>query len=180
LVIAFHIRRNMVLISTKVTDTFTSTTTSTISDTTTTTLFSTETDYSTATTTVYGTYTVPAAAGFTPLASELAASGYTPAKKNRRAEKLRSRIAEAEPVSDARDLEKRSSSKGLGGPSKYPAAVACAKLVEIFSTLTVYLTAKKTATVTASQGTITSVSAASRIRQPAVWLTDFPRPPQQS
>jgi hypothetical protein len=153
-----------VLISAKATDTFTLTSTSTISDTTTTTLIRTETDYSTETTTVYSTSTVPASAGFTPLASELAATGYIPAKKNRRTEKLRTRVAKAEPASNAVDQEKRRGSKLFGGPSEYPAAVTCTKLVEILSTSTVYLTAKETATVTASQGTITSVSAASMVR----------------
>jgi hypothetical protein len=170
----------MVLIATKVTDTFTSTLTSTILDTTTTTLIGTETDYSTEITTVYSTSTIPASAGFTPLASQLAASGYTPAKKNRRSEKLLRRIAEAEPASDDRHLEKRSGSKFCSGPSKYPASVTCTKLVEIFSTSTVYLTAKKTATVTASQGTITSVSEASGIPLLAFRLTDVSRPPLQS
>jgi hypothetical protein len=143
------------LTPTKVTDIFTFTNTATISDATTTTLVSTETEFSTALTTSYATYTVPASAGFTPLASALAASGNTAAKKMRRRERLRSRVPEAEPASDVADLEKRSSSGEfcIGGPSKYPAAVTCTKLVEIVSTSTVKLTAKKTATVTAPQGT---------------------------
>jgi hypothetical protein len=169
-----------VLISAKVTDTFTSTLTSTISDTTTTTLISAETDYSTETTTVYSTSTVPASAGFTVIASELAAAGYIPAKKNRRTEKLRTRVAKAEPASNVADLEKKRGSRFFGGPSEYLAAVACTKLVEIFSTSTVYLTAKKTATVTASQGTSTSVSSASIVRLLAFRLTDSSRPPLQS
>ena len=60
------------------------------------------------------------------------------------------------------DLVKRSSSGDfiMDGPSNYPAAVICTKLVEIVSTSTVKSTAKKTATVTAPQGTLTQVSEA--------------------
>jgi hypothetical protein len=154
---------NHQLMLSKVTDIFTETYTETISDTTTTTLVSTETDYSTVTSTIYSTYTIPASAGFTPLASELADSGHTVTTKKRRAEKLRGRAPDAEPTIDVANLEKRGSGgMGLGGPSKYPAAVTCTKLVEIFSTSTVKLTAKKTATITAPQGTITQVSAGVR------------------
>jgi hypothetical protein len=113
-------------------------------------------------TTSYGTYTVPASAGFTPLASALAASGNTAAKKRRRGEKLRIRVAGAEPASNVANLEKRDSSGEfyIGGLNQYPAAVICTKLAEIVSTSTVKLTAKKTSTVTAAQGTLTEVNEA--------------------
>jgi hypothetical protein len=175
-----HLEQQLTLA--KVTDTFTSTLTQTISDTTTTTLVSTETDYFTVLTTSYGTYTVSASAGFTPLASVLAASGNTAAKKRRRGEKLRSRVAEAEAAPNVADLEERANrgTPCVGGPQKYPAAVTCTKFVQIFSTSTVRLTAKKTATVTAPQGTITQVSVAIEARHLAIQSNALIRLPQQS
>jgi hypothetical protein len=175
-----HLEQQLTLA--KVTDTFTSTLTQTISDTTTTTLVSMETDYSTVLTTSYGTYTVPASAGFTPLASVLSASDNTATKKRRRGEKLRSRVAEAEAAPNVADLEERGNSGAgfIGGPKRYPAAVTCTKLVQIVSTSTVKLTAKKTATVTAPQGTVTQVSVAIQARHTAIQSNVLIRLPRQS
>lgn len=150
-----HLEQQLTLA--QVTDIFTSTLTETISDTPATILISTETDYSTVLTISYGTYTVSASADFTPLAIVLFASGNTAAKKRRRGEKLRSRVAKAEGAPNVADLEERGNSGTafIGGPKRYPAAVTCTKLVQIVSTSTIKLTAKKTATMTAPQGTVT-------------------------
>lgn len=122
----------------------------------TTTLISTELTTSTVTDTSTSTLTVGASAGFTPLASQLAAQGHTAGTMRKRS--APNRIAQAVDGDKELGLERRAAS-GLKRPSKqYPAAVSCYRFVQVISTSTVVSTAKTTKTVTATPGTITIVS----------------------
>jgi len=91
--------------------------------------------------------------------------GDTSSKNKRLTRSLRQRKAFSDPESGA--LQRRASAQctmklGPDGshtmsPSMYPAAVSCGKLVEVVTISTKVFTASTTKTITAPQGTITSV-----------------------
>ncbi|KAK3625556.1 hypothetical protein LTR56_020360 [Elasticomyces elasticus] len=145
-----------------------------ISDTFTTTLTASETETSSSTLTLTNFATItantvvtPAAtaiatpAGFTPLASALAAAGVTYTKNKRSHAVPRRAIAaarEAEPEShvDARAVADLSGICKKHGPTFYPAAVSCYRFVQIVTISTVTSTAKTTKTVTGAPGVVSA------------------------
>ena len=141
------------------TDTYSSTTTfyetSTESDSTTVTTTTTTT---VTTTNSGGTTTIAPSANFTPLASQIAAQGATPNKK-RDVVREHPRAVAASSKKAACTFGQQNGHKTVW-PAQYPTKVACADLVEVFSTSTSVLTASSTVTVTATTP-ITTVSVCS-------------------
>ena len=116
--------------------------------------------------TTYPTTTIPTSAGFTPLASVVAAQGYSSSKKKRHFPGVpQDRAADAGMIEADAAVKARAAAASMSKrdtsavQSTYPSAVSCLRLVEVVSTSTIISTAKITSTVTAAPGTITTVRA---------------------
>jgi hypothetical protein len=116
------------------------------------------------TNTVLSTTTIAPPSGFIALGDQLQGGGNSYAKRDEQRNHPRDILA----TLDARAAPPVCTSVRFGSngatryPQAYPAAVQCTKLVEIVKTSTKFSTATPT-TVTAAQGTVTSVSLAPSI-----------------
>jgi hypothetical protein len=156
-----------------VTDTATETITNTETESTTTTLIATEITTLTDVVTSSTTMTIPASAGFTPLASQLIAAGYTVGTVSKRsaAKRIARTTDEVGPKLDRRAGPLVIASKS--GAKQYPVAVSCYRFVQVVSISTVKSTARSTQTITAIPGTITAVSSRNPSRNSSCMLTDL-------
>jgi len=140
------------------------TNTQTSYETSTSTAFTTQFTTSQGITVVTSTTTVAPPSGFTALGDQLQAAGKSYAKRDEQRNHPRDILA---PL-DARAAVPTCTSLRVGRngptlyPQAYPATMQCNKLVEVVKASTKFVTAKPT-TVTAAQGTITSVSLAPSI-----------------